>query len=285
MRPKQRILITGATGMVGRALTRRLTERGPVLPLSREQLDVSDAAAVEDAVAKYRPHVIAHLGAWTDVDGCELDPAKAQRVNALGTEHVARSAARHNARMLYVSTDYVFDGTATAPIAEDTSTSPINAYGQSKLGGELAVRKLLTDYYIVRTSWVFGEGGKNFVDTVARLVEEKDAIDMVDDQVGCPTYAPDLAGALERILDDRDYGTYHVTNDAECSWYMLAQDIAKILGSDTLLRPVSSDQFPRPARRPRYSVLGNYRLHHILGYRMRPWREAVREYLESRVIA
>ena len=277
-----RVLVTGAGGMAGRALTRELAVRHQARALTHQQLDVTDAAAVEKAVADYRPHLIAHLAAWTDVDGCELDPAKAQRVNGQGTQNVVDSARRHHARVLYVSTDYVFDGTANSPIQEDAPVNPINEYGRSKLAGEKAVQTL-TEYFIVRTSWVFGVGGKNFVDTVARVAFEKDSIEMVEDQLGCPTYAPDLAEALVKILETRSYGIYHVTNDTECTWYMLAQEILKRVGSDARLTPISSEQLSRPARRPRYSVLANFRLHHLLGFRMRPWREALADHLEQAV--
>jgi dTDP-4-dehydrorhamnose reductase len=144
------------------------------------------------------------------------------------------------------------------------------------------VQATLTEYWIVRTSWVFGEGGKNFVDTVVRLAGERDVIEMVDDQVGCPTYASDLAPALVKALESRHYGIYHATNDTECSWYMLAQEILKQQAREVSLVPVGSDAFPRPARRPKYSVLAHYRMHTVLLHRMRTWREAVREYLEVR---
>lgn len=279
---RMRVLITGAGGMVGRALARELTARHEVKALTHAQLDVSDPGAVETAVAGFRPHVIAHLGAWTDVDGCELDPAKAMRVNGDGTANVVKSARRHHCRVLYVSTDYVFDGTATSPIQEEAQTHPINAYGRSKLAGEEAV-KTLPEHYIVRTSWVFGEGGKNFVDTIARVAFEKDTIEMVEDQLGCPTYAADLAEALAKILESRFFGIFHVTNDTECTWYVFAQQILKLVGSEARLTPVESSSLDRPAPRPRYSVLGNFRLHHVLAHRTRTWREALAEYLGERV--
>lgn len=271
--------------MVGRALKLELDPRHEVRAMTRAQLDVTNAERVEAVVAEFRPHAIAHLAAWTDVDGCEQDAARAERVNTGGARNVALSARRHHARMLYASTDYVFDGTATAPIQEGARPNPINEYGRSKLGGELAIQEILTDYYIVRTSWVFGEGGRNFVDTVLRLAEDNPVIEMVEDQVGCPTYASDLAAALVRVIESRDFGIYHITNDTECSWYTLAQEVLKVIGSDVLLLPVGSDRFPRPARRPRYSVLANYRLHHILAYRLRSWREATREYVGTKVTA
>ncbi|HVP39790.1 MAG TPA: dTDP-4-dehydrorhamnose reductase, partial [Candidatus Saccharimonadales bacterium] len=236
-----RVLITGANGMVGRALTRELTLRHEVRATDVGDMDVTDAAAVERTVAEFRPHAVAHLGAWTDVDGCELDPERAHRVNGQGTGNVVEACRRHRARMLYVSTDYVFDGTATAPIPEEARPNPINAYGRSKLEGEQAVQAGLTEHWIVRTSWVFGEGGRNFVDTVARLAAERDVIEMVDDQVGCPTYASDLAPALVRVLESRHYGIYHATNDNECSWYMLAQEILHRVQSRAALVLVTSE--------------------------------------------
>ena len=279
---RMRILVTGAGGMVGRALVHALEPRHDVRGYRHEQLDVTRGDAVEQAIAEYRPHAVAHLGAWTDVDGCELDPERAMRVNAEGTRRVAESARKHRARMLYVSTDYVFDGTASRPIPEDAAPHPINTYGRSKLEGERAVQSLLTEYFIVRSSWIYGAGGRNFVDTVLRLAEERDRIEMVEDQVGCPTYALDLAAALVVVLESRAYGLYHITNDTEATWYLLAQQVLRTIGSDVLLIPVKTEQVPRPARRPLYSALGNYRLHHILDYRMRPWRGAVRSYLEER---
>jgi dTDP-4-dehydrorhamnose reductase len=285
IRERMRVLVTGANGMVGRALVRELKDRHEVLATDVAEMDVTDAAAVERTVTAFRPHVVAHLGAWTDVDGCESDPARASRVNGQGTRHVAEACAKRRARMLYVSTDYVFDGTATAPIREEAAPGPINEYGRSKLEGERAVQSAMAEHWIVRTSWVFGEGGRNFVDTVVRLADERDVIEMVDDQVGCPTYAADLAPALVKVLESPYYGIFHVTNATECSWYMLAQEVLRYLARDVTLVPVGSEAFPRPARRPRYSVLGNYRLHQALLFRLRGWREAVREYLDSRVPA
>jgi dTDP-4-dehydrorhamnose reductase len=260
-----RWLVTGAAGMLGRDLVDVLTARGaPVTALARADLDVTDAAAVKAAVAGH--DVVVHAAAWTDVDGAEAHERDATAVNGGGTRLVAAACADTGARLLHVSTDYVFPGSATAPYPEDAPTDPVNAYGRSKLAGERAVAELLPAAgYVVRTAWLYGAHGRNFVTTMLRLAGERDTLDVVDDQRGQPTWSGALAARLvdlgtAAVADRAPAGVYHGTASGETTWCGLARAIFAGAGLDPArVRPTTSEAFVRPARRPAYSVLGHAR--------------------------
>jgi dTDP-4-dehydrorhamnose reductase len=220
-----------------------------------------------------------HCAAWTDVDGCEADPERARRDNTVATSHVARAATATGASLLHISTDYVFDGDKDGPYREDDATAPLGVYGRTKLDAEDAVRRQVPRAWIVRTSWLFGPGGRNFVRTVAGLTAERDEIRVVCDQFGSPTYAPDLAAALAAILERGRFGTYHVTNAGACSWFDLATAVRDRLGSACRVLPCTSAEYPRPARRPHNSVLDGafYRAQGLPA--PRPWGCALDDYL------
>lgn len=254
-----RILVTGAAGMLGRDLLEVLAASGAeVTAAARSELDVTDAAAVTAAV---RGHdVVVNAAAWTDVDGAEEHEAAATRVNGLGPELLASACAEHEARMVHVSTDYVFDGTATEPYPEDAPLAPRSAYGRSKAVGEAAVRALLPDAsYVVRTAWLYGEHGPSFVRTMVGLEGSRDTLDVVDDQVGAPTWSREVARAIQQLVGtDAPAGTYHATASGQTSWCGLARAVFEELGADPeRVRPTTTDRFPRPAPRPAYSVLGH----------------------------
>ena len=261
-----RWLVTGAGGMLGQDLVTALTARAdrPVTTATRAELDLTDESAVRSAVAGHS--VVVNAAAWTDVDGAETREAEATAVNGDGVANLARACAETGARLLHVSTDYVFPGDATAPYAEDAPTSPINAYGRSKLVGELAVARFLPDTgYVVRTAWLYGAHGPNFVATMLRLAAERDHLDVVDDQLGQPTWSYRLAERLvelgEAALAGRaPAGNYHGTASGQTSWFDLARAIFELAGLDPdRVRPTTSDRYPRPAQRPAYSVLGHGR--------------------------
>ncbi|WFE38723.1 dTDP-4-dehydrorhamnose reductase [Micromonospora sp. WMMD998] len=261
-----RILVTGAGGMLGRDLVTVLRARPDrsVTAAARADLDVTDAEAVRDAVAGH--DVVVNAAAWTDVDGAETRERDAIAVNGDAVAHLARACAATGARLVHVSTDYVFGGDATEPYPEDAPTGPANAYGRSKLAGERAVTRLLPEHgYVVRTAWLYGTHGRNFVTTVLRLADERDRIDVVDDQRGQPTWSYRLAGRLVALADaalagDAAPGVYHGTAAGETTWYGLARAVFARRGLDPdRVRPTTSDRFPRPAPRPRYSVLGHGR--------------------------
>jgi dTDP-4-dehydrorhamnose reductase len=252
------ILLTGASGQLGHELLEAFAGGGDtIVAPSRAALDVADREAVLQVAGQVRPHTIVHAAAWTDVDGCEADPDRAFAVNALGTRHVAEAARLVGARVCYVSTDYVFDGTAGRPYNEWDRPNPLSVYGRSKWGGEV---ELSPEDTIVRTSWVCGRWGRNFVKSVLARAGAGQALRVVDDQVGCPTFADDLAGMVRRLVVARLPGLYHVTNQGATSWYRFACDILTAAGLDpATVVPITTAELdpPRPAPRPPMSVLDN----------------------------
>jgi dTDP-4-dehydrorhamnose reductase len=251
-----KILITGAAGALGRDLVVAFGGHD-VVAASHEHLDVSDRDAVLQAVGQTRPDAVVHAGAWTNVDGCELDPDRAFKVNALGTRYVAEAARWAGAAVCYVSTDYVFDGRASHPYTEWDTTNPVSAYGRSKLGGEHALQPHDT---IVRTSWVCGRHGRNFVKTILERATDGQALTVVDDQHGCPSFTEDLASMIRRLVVERRPGLFHVTNQGATTWFRLAREVVGLAGLDPeQVQPVSTADLhpPRPAPRPAFSVLDN----------------------------
>jgi dTDP-4-dehydrorhamnose reductase len=279
----ERVLVLGAMGMVGAALMRVLTAGFDPIGLGHESLDITAEVETLRTLQEIRPRIVVHAAAYTDVDGCETDPERAFRVNSQGTLHVARACHQVGAKLVYISTDYVFDGERSKPYREDAPTNPISVYGRSKLEGESQVRRLLKEFIIVRSQWLFGKGGKNFVTTILGLARQGNRLTIVQDQVGSPTYVVDLAWAIFRLLEKGSQGIFHVANSSHCSWYELAQEIVRTAGIlDCEITPVDAAFLGRPAPRPRYSVLDCERLNLETGMRMRPWQEALREFLKGR---
>ncbi len=265
--------------MLGRAVVARFAATHDVVPHTRADNDLADADATERWIVERAPQAIVHCAAWTDVDGCEGDPERAWRDNATATANVARAAARAGSALCHLSTDYVFDGEKPAPYVEDDPSGPLGVYGQTKWAAEEHVRALAPRAWIVRTSWVFGPGGRNFVKTIAALLGERQELRVVDDQRGSPTYTPDLAAALLAVVTGGRFGLYHVTNTGTCSWFEFATAIAARLGSNCRVVPCSTAEFPRPARRPRNSVL-EPRFYRAQGLAdLRSWQDAVQDYL------
>jgi dTDP-4-dehydrorhamnose reductase len=274
-----RLLITGAAGMLGRDVAAAAERSGhEVLALARAQLDVADRAAVQRAIADARPDAVINCAAWTDVDGAEEHEAAATRINGEGAGHLAEAAPY----LVHVSSDYVFDGAGTEPYREDDPVGPISAYGRSKLAGEHAVQQASADHAIVRSSWLFGAGGRNFVDTMLRLGAERDALRVVDDQIGCPTFTGHLAEALVQIAGRRAKGILHVAGGGACSWFELARAALDEQNLTTRIEPCTTAEFPRPAPRPAYSVLGSTRPD---APTLPPWRDGLRAYLRERAAA
>jgi dTDP-4-dehydrorhamnose reductase len=253
-----RILITGAQGQLGQALQQALAGMELILK-DLPEFDLMDSGSESQIVAA-SPSVILHVGAYTNVDGAEHEPDRAMAVNAQGTTFVARAAARLNARLIYVSTDYVFDGTQTTPYCEEDVPRPLNVYGQSKRAGEIAALMGCPNTLVVRTSWLYGHAGNNFVKTIMRLAVEKPFLEVVGDQRGCPTNADDLSLVLKDLLASDLRGICHVTNSGDCTWHEFAEAIVGLMDLSTPVRPITTAQAGRLARRPAYSVLAQGRL-------------------------
>ncbi len=266
-----RIAITGAGGQLGAALQEAL--RGhDVLALDHRTLDTGEPSATAALIALF-PEAVIDAAALTDVDGCERDPAAAERINALGAKHVALACAELNAALVYISTDYVFDGLKGAPYVEDDAPHPLSVYGRTKLAGEQHVAAIAPRHYIARTSWVYARGRRNFVSRIQQLARERPRLSIVTTEHGSPTYAPDLAAAIVQLLRHPQYGIYHLVNEGGVSRYDFARAILDESGRpDYPLDPIAS--YPRAARPPAYGVLLNTRAA-ALGIVLRPWREAL----------
>lgn len=276
-----RILITGAGGMLGSDLARTLAG-DETRSLRRQDLDVCDRAAVERTIEEFQPDAVVHAAAFTHVDECERNPHLGLRVNGLGTRNVAMAAERVGASVLYVSTDYVFDGTKDSPYLEYDQPRPISQYGLSKLAGEEYVRSFCSRYTIVRTAWLFGHHGDNFVRKIVERIQRGETLSVVNDQIGSPSYTMDVAGAIASILDSCCYGIFHVTNFGSCSWFQFAKCIAEMLNESVgRIRPVRSSDFPTPTRRPANSRLENAALQLEGLSPLRPWQEALHEFLQE----
>jgi len=255
-----------------------------VIGLGHEELDVAVEKDTRRVIRDISPRIVFHAAAYTEVDGGEKDPERAFRVNSQGTLQVARACHEAGANLVYLSTDYVFDGKNSRPYREDDPVNPINIYGKSKLEGERHIQRLLEEFTIVRTQWLFGKGGKNFVTTVLSLAKKGNRLTIVEDQVGSPTYAVDLSQAIFRLLEKGCRGIFHLANSSSCSWYDFAREIVRIARiPDVEILPIDEASLGRPAKRPHYAVLDCERLKLETGLTMRPWHEALKEFIREGV--
>ncbi len=279
--PRKMVLVTGHKGQLGQALMDLLQPYYRVAGVDLDEMNITVAEEVAGTFYLHQPDIVIHTAAMTDVDGCELEPEKAIRVNALGTQNLVIAAEEFNSVFVHLSTDYVFPGNSTTPYSECDPTGPISWYGKSKLMAENFVRNMLLRYFIIRTSWLVGVKGRNFVKIMLKLAREKDELTVVNDQRGCPTFADDLAMAIREMIETPYYGTYHVTNAGETTWYDFAVRILKEAGVDTPVRPISTAELGRPAPRPAYSVLSGL-LYRERGFTpLRSWEEALIDYLSK----
>lgn len=276
-----RILVLGARGMLGTDLEKEW-QSDELIPAGSAEADLRDSSQVLKLVEKIRPDWIILSAAYTDVDGCEKNPELAFAVNSTGVENVARAAQSTGARVFMVSTDYVFDGKGTRPYEISDPVAPINVYGASKAAGEAALQKNHSAWSIGRTSWLFGVHGPSFPEKILRAAESLPELSVVKDQIGSPTYTRDLAAAIRDLVRKDVRGIVHITNEGVCSWFDFAREILLQAGRGSVpIRPISTDQSARPARRPNYSVLSPASLH-ACGIRLRPWQDALRAFLEER---
>lgn len=287
------ILITGCNGQLGSELAKNLnngfTELGPipeelrgaqVVCVDVQEMDITNYNAVVDLVEELNLDVIINCAAYTNVNGCETDSDTAFRVNALGARNLAMAAERFGAKLIHVSTDYVFAGDGTVPYTEWDSCNPQSVYGKTKYLGEQYVRDFCSRYFIVRTSWLYGYVGNNFVKTMLKLAREKGGAKVVNDQRGNPTNAADLAHHLLKLAVTEQYGIYHCTGTGECSWYDFASKIVEYAGIPATITPCTTEEYPTPAKRPAYSSLDNRMLRNTVGDEMRDWQDALKCYIE-----
>lgn len=289
-----RLLITGGKGQLGCQL-HSIFERGAsdlgkinekligaeIRFVDCNELDITNLNAVLSYVVNFKPDVIINCAAYTNVDGCENDREAAFKVNAIGARNLAYAAENAGAKLLHVSTDYVFPGTCSRPLTEYEIPGPVSVYGKTKLLGEQYVREFSSRYFIVRTAWLYGEWGKNFVYTIMNAAKEKGHLDVVDDQRGNPTYAEDFAHHILKIILTEEYGIYHCTGNGECSWYDFAVKIIEYSGINADVSPITSDKINRAAKRPAFSSLDNMMLRYTVGDDMRTWEKALKAFIEK----
>ena len=282
-----RIAIIGSKGQLGSALLNVFADED-CLEIDLPAHDITDLAEICETMSGFSPNLVVHTAAMTNVDGCERNPELAYRVNVLGTRNVAVAAQQVGARLVYISTDYVFDGEKGSPYIESDCPRPLSAYGISKLGGEYAVRYIMEKYYMVRLCGLYGhagcvgKGSTNFVEMVIKRAAEKKEIRVVSDQIVTPTSTTDVSRKLFELIEKGKYGIYHMTNTGSCSWYEFAAEIVKLAGMDAEVLPLTAEQFGARAMRPGYSVLDNLNLRRAGLDDLRNWKEALKDYIESR---
>ncbi|WP_409344208.1 dTDP-4-dehydrorhamnose reductase [Paenibacillus sp. MBLB4367] len=276
-----KVVVTGANGQLGKDLVDILLNKGfDVYGFGRAELDICNLEQCRQVLDSLRPDTIVHSAAYTAVDQAESDQDRAYQVNAFGTRNIAVCAERIGAKLVYISTDYVFDGTGQVPYKEYDSTNPIGVYGKSKHAGELLVSSLCHRYFIVRTSWVYGLHGNNFVKTMLKLGNERDSLKVVNDQVGSPTYTVDLSHFLVELIRTERYGIYHASNSGACSWYEFAKAIFEVSGLSIDVEPCTTDEFPRPAPRPMFSVMDHMSIRTNGFEDFRHWKEALHAFIK-----
>jgi len=278
-----RILVLGARGMLGQDLVPLLSSTYEVIARDIQDFDITDAQRVEEEILRLKPQVVINAAAYTDVDGCESNQELAFSVNAGGAGNIAHACTLVKAKMIHLSTDYVFDGSSSRPYQEDDAPNPLNIYGLSKWQGEIRIQNSSAPYLIIRTQWLYGAHGKNFVDTIIRAAEKEKELRVVDDQKGSPTYTKDLSWAIKELLEKDGQGIFHVANSEACTWFEFAREILREMKFNQVhLIPIRSSELTRPARRPANSVLNCQKFERLTGKRLRPWKEALRDYLASR---
>lgn len=278
-----KVLVTGVSGQLGYDVCKELTKRNiEHLGTSSKDLDITDKTAVEALMREYHPDAVIHCAAYTKVDLAEDEPEKCWAVNVDGTKNVAAACRELGAKMVYISTDYVFPGTGEKPYEPTDPVGPVNTYGRSKLAGELAVQSLMEQFFIVRISWVFGKNGNNFVKTMLRLAETRTELNVVSDQIGSPTYTADLAPLLCDMVQTEKYGVYHVTNEGTCSWAEFAEAIFELAGKKVIVHPIPTSEYPTRAVRPLNSRMSKDCLEENGFSQLPHWKAALEDYLKFR---
>lgn len=276
-----KVLVTGVKGQLGHDVVNELKKRGHVaVGTDVEEMDITDGKKVHEVMQKEKPDAVIHCAAYTAVDAAEEQVEFCRKINATGTENIAKECKDLDCKMLYLSTDYVFNGEGEGPWEPDDKREPLNVYGVTKYEGELAVEKYVQKYFTVRIAWVFGVNGKNFIKTMLKLGETHKDINVVDDQIGSPTYTYDLSRLLVDMIETERYGRYHATNEGLCSWYEFAKEIFRQAGMDVNVHPVTSEEFPSKAKRPHNSRMSKEKLTENGFCRLPAWEDALKRYLE-----
>ena len=275
-----KILITGSNGMLGYDLEKVLRNKHELILTTSKTLDITDKEHVLDFICDAKPDVVINSAAYTDVDGCQTNQDLAYAVNGEGVRNLALACKESDCPLVHISTDYVFNGENDRPWREDDEIGPISVYGKSKLQGEQSILEILDKFYILRTAWLYGINGRNFPKTMLELAENHPEITVVYDEIGTPTYTPDLAGAIAELIETEHYGIYHLTNSGSCSWCEFARYIFEVSGVDVKVIPVTASEFARPAPRPHYSVLENKNWVDNGFEPLRSYKEAIKEYIE-----
>ena len=277
---KKRVMITGANGQLGRAVNLQYADSGEYELINTDvgELDITNIDKVMAFVREVKPYAIINCAAYTAVDACEKEEDLAFRINAIGPRNLSIAATETGAKMMHVSTDYVFDGNGTRPYRETDPTGPQGAYGRTKLAGEDFVREFSDRHFIVRTAWLYGDG-KNFVKTMLRLSETNDKVRVVMDQVGSPTSADELAKAIAYLLPTENYGLFHGTCEGDCSWAQFTEEIFRLAGKNTIVEAITSEEYAAAAKRPAYSILENYMLKMTTDFMFADWHDAIAAYI------
>lgn len=278
-----RIAVTGSNGMLAKTLIPLLSEGHDVVGLTRDALDITDRDRVNEVMRDLSPDVVINCAAYTKVDRAEEERGRAFLINGIGVQNLALICADMSIPLCHISTDYVFDGGKKRPYTPFDNTNPLNTYGESKLAGERYIEWIMKRFYIIRTSWLYGEGGNNFVYTILRLSRQREELRIVNDQIGSPTWTVSLSRAIQRLIITGAYGIYHFTDDSEggISWYDFAKEIVKIKSLNVNVLPIRTEDFPLPAKRPSYSVLDTEVFSSVTGYRPLNWRETLGDFLRG----
>lgn len=278
----KKFLVTGANGQLGRAIC-ELYSGNPEVEIVKTdvaELDITNVSSVTAMIEEVKPYAIINCAAHTNVNACETDADNAYKINAIGPRNLSIAAAKTGAKMVHVSTDYVFEGNGTVPYTEFDDTNPLGMYGKTKLEGEKFVQQFTDKFFIIRTAWLYGDG-KNFVKTMLKLSETNDEVKVVGDQIGSPTSTKVLADIINELVFTENYGIFHGTCEGFCSWADFTEEIFRLAGKDTKVKHITTEEFPTPAKRPAYSVLENYMLKLTTGYMAPDWKEAIKEYIEA----
>lgn len=277
-----KVLVTGVNGQLGYDVVKELKQRGhQAVGVDRKEMDLTSTEQIKECIENVNPEAIIHCAAYTAVDKAEDEEELCRRVNAIATKEIAEYAKVLDIPMIYISTDYVFDGTKDGEYIEEDIPNPINVYGKTKYEGELYVQELLEKYYIVRISWVFGINGNNFIDTMLRLSKDRELLNIINDQIGSPTYTKDLALLLVDMIENDKYGIYHATNEGYCTWYEFANEIFNVSDTNIEVNPIVTSEYPTKAKRPMNSKMNKDKLN-INGFiKLRAWKDALKDYIET----